>query len=56
MAYMEVAHEYISKYLTKITQENNKNCCENCDKIKWEHQKSLDDLRSVQYGTELLLA
>lgn len=38
MADMKVAHEYISKYLTKITQENNKKHFEKCDKIKREHK------------------
>jgi hypothetical protein len=56
MADTEVAHEYSSKCLTKITQENNKNRCENCDKMKREHQKTLDELRSVKLSTELLWA
>jgi len=48
MTDMEVAHEYSSKCLNKITQENNKNRCENCDRIKREHQKTLDEFRSVK--------
>jgi hypothetical protein len=51
MTDMEVAHEYSSKCLNKITQENSKNHCENCDKIKREHQKTLDELRSVKLST-----
>jgi len=54
MADMEVAHEYSSKCLTTITQENNKNHCENHDDIKREHQKTLDELRSLKLSTELL--
>jgi len=48
---MEVAHEYSSKCLNKITQENSKNHCENCDKVKREHQNTLDELRSVKLST-----
>jgi hypothetical protein len=40
----------------KITQESNKSHCENCDKIKMEHQKTLDELKSVKLSTELLWA
>jgi ribosome maturation factor RimP len=50
MSDVEVAHEYSSKCLTTITQKNNKNDCENCEKIKREHQKTLDKLRSVKLG------
>ena len=49
---MEVAHEYSSKCLTKITQENNKSHCESCDKMG----KTLDELKSVKLSTELLWA
>jgi hypothetical protein len=56
MADMEVAHEYSSKCLTKFTQENNKNHCEICDKIKREHQKTLDELLSLKLNTGFLWA
>jgi len=49
---MEVAHEYSSKCLTKITQENNKNRCEDCDGGgKGNVKKTCDELRSVKLST-----
>jgi hypothetical protein len=51
-----VAHDYSSKCLANNVQVNNKSYCENCDKLKSEHQITLDELKSAKLIIELLPA
>ena len=38
------------------SQENSENYCENCNKLKSDHQKIMDELKSVQVIIEILQA